>query len=687
MRNKQSIVFILLIYIIASFLWFYLADTFVFTKLKSKPGIVYFLKEAEDLIFIIFTGLLLFFLIKRNQKEWIVQEQKNKTKEDEINLLHLERFNSVTAVTNDILWDWDIQNNKVWRNENFGKLLGYPAGETNLPELSDWINFMHEDDRQRMKELLENSLAGTDTYLEGEYRIITNDKRVLNIRDRSHIYRDKNGKAVRIVGSMQDITSLRNSQHSLEQSEQHYRKIVETAHEGIWQIDDKGFTTFVNIALTSMLGFSKDEMLGKSVLDFVFEEDIPAAIEKMKAHLNGNKLQFEFKLKQKNGKAIWILAKGAPVFENGLYKGSIGMISDISTTKEFTKILQESEQNYKLLFKENPMPVWVFSLKDYSFLAVNKAALKHYGYTREEFLKMKITEIRPESEVEKFVKFNRNENLSIRNAGTWKHVKKNGEIIDVEIFTQRIIYDGVDAHLVLINDVTQKLIQEEELQQSYREIRSLAMHLQNVRDDERKRIARDIHDELGQKLTAVKMDLAWLEKQLEKVNSPLHIKIHETLGYVDESNLSIRRILNELRSDFLTQFSAKDAVKWMAAQFEKQNGIIVDLNIEDDFNELSNDVSNCIYRVIQESLTNISKYANASNVHIHLHKENNKLALCIEDDGNGFDTTSIRTDWSYGLLGMKERVASIDGNLNIQSAPGKGTKLCIKVPLTQIVTV
>lgn len=686
MRNKQSIVYILLIFIIASFLWFYVADTFLFTRLESKTGILYFLKETEYLLYIAFTSILLFFLIKRQQRLWILEEQKNRTKEEELNRLHLERFNSVTSSTNDILWDWDIINNKVWRNENYEKLLGYPSEETAISDTSSWINYLHETDRFKMKEMLEQALNGSESYVEGEYRIITKDQRILNIRDRGHIYRDENGKAIRMVGSMQDITSLRNSQRLLEQSEQHYRNIVETAHEGIWQIDEHGFTTFVNSALTNMIGFSKDEILGKSVLDFVYEEDIPAAKEKMKAHLRGDKLQFEFKLKQKNGKPIWILAKGAPVFENGYYKGSIGMLSDITASKEFTEKIQESEQNYKLIFKENPMPIWVFNLEDFYFLAVNDAALKHYGYTRTEFLKMKVTEIRPQSEVTKFLAFHKKGNHSIKNAGIWKHVKKGGEIIDVEIVTQRILYDGIDAQLVLINDVTEKLKKEAELQQSYREIRSLAMHLQHVRDDERKRIARDIHDELGQKLTAVKMDLAWLEKQLEKVNSHLQFKVHETLGFVDESNLSIRRILNELRSDFLSQFSTRDAIKWMAAQFEKQNGIIVELNIEDDFHELSEEVSNCIYRIIQESLTNIVKYANAANVYIHLHKENNEISLCIEDDGNGFDTVSVRTDRSYGLLGMKERVASIDGNLNIQSAPGKGTKLCIRVPLTQIVS-
>lgn len=687
MQKKQSLIIIILIYTVTAFLWFYIANNFIFEKIKTNSGVGFWLKESEDLIFVVFTSILLYVLIRRNQKQWLQQELLTKNKEEALTITYLERFNAVTAATNDVLWDWDIENNKVWRNENFGKLLGYPSGETVLPELSDWINYMHEDDRQGMKDLLEKALSGTDTYLEGEYRIITKDKRVLNIRDISHIYRDENGKALRIVGAMQDITSLRTSQLLLQKSEEHYRKIVETAHEGIWQIDENGFTTFVNPALTEMLGYTKEDMHGKLILDFVFEEDVQAAKDKMKLHLKGEKLQFEFKLKQKNGKAIWILAKGSPVFEEGLYKGSIGMISDISAIKEFTKKIQESELNYKLLFKENPMPIWVFSLEDYSFLAVNNAALKHYGYTREEFLKLKVTQIRPESEVEKFIKFNRNENLSIRNAGLWKHLKKNGEIIDVEIVTQRIVYDGIDAHMVLINDVTSKLKAEKELLKSYEEIRKLAIHLQTVRDDERKRIARDIHDELGQKLTAVKMNLAWLDKQNDIEALPVKQKLKETLMFTDESNHSIRKILNELRSEFLSRFGTGEALKWQAEQFEKQTGIKVQLTIDEDIDELDSTISSCLYRVLQESLTNIIKHAEAKHVEVLLKKQKDTLLFTIKDDGSGFSKHTVNSDISFGLLGIKERVAGINGSFELQTEPGKGTGLYIQIPMLKTVTV
>ncbi|HEX4956698.1 MAG TPA: PAS domain S-box protein [Lacibacter sp.] len=682
MRNKQSIIYILLIYIVASLLWFYVADTFVFTKFKSKPDVVYFLKEAEDFIHIILSSFLLYYLIRWQQKQWALQEQKNKSKENEINLLHLERFNSVTAVTNDILWDWDIQNNKVWRNDNFGKLLGYAPGETDLPDLSNWIDFLHEDDRQNMKELLQKALGGNDTFLEGEYRIITKDKRILTIRDRSHIYRDQNGKAIRIVGSMQDITSLRTSQRLLQKSEEHYRQIVETAHEGIWQVDDHGNTTFVNEAAAHMLGYSKEEMLGKMILDFLFPEDVQAAKDRMKLHMYGVKQLFEFRLRKKSGEELWALVKGTLLYDGKVYKGSIGMFTDITDLRNFTKKLQESEENYRMLFSQNPMPMWVYDRNSFEFLAVNDRALEHYGYTRDEFLKMKVTEIRPPEELNRFLEFNKNQSRELRNSGVWKHVCKNGKIINVEVRVQSLTYKNQEAKLVLINDITDKLNAENELKHSYAQIKQLASHLQEVRELERKRVAREIHDELGQHLTAIKMNMSWLDKRVVPTDESIKSKMKQTINIINESNLAIRKILNELRTDFVSRTSISETLENQCVQLHQQTGITVHQNIEKLNFDIEVSVSNCLYRTLQEAFTNIVRYADADAVWVELKTDNGYIILTIKDDGNGFDPTNIHSQ-SFGLLGIKERANDLLGNFNLQSTPGNGTLLNLKIPLNK----
>lgn len=686
MRSKQSILLYILLYIIASLLWFYISDSFLFSGEQRTAATTHVFIRIEDLLFILFTSICLYYFFYREQMRDAAQRKLIETTQ-ESNRIHLDRFHAVTSATNDILWDWDIVNNTIWRNENYEKLTGYAPDEHVPSETYNWIDYLHKDDRECIRQLLQNALSGLQTNLECEYRMITKDHRIINIRDRSYIYRDASGKAVRMVGSMQDITSLRASQRLLQQSEEHYRQIVETAHEGIWQIDENGITTFVNTSVASLLGYGKDEMVGKIMLDFVFEEDVKAAKEHMRLHMQGIRQQFEFKLKKKDGGIVWVLVKGTPVFEKTVYKGSIGMISDISGLKEANRLLKESEQNYLLLFKMNPMPMWVYNAENFAFLDVNEAALQHYGYTRDEFLSLKVTEIRQPAEIEKFKKEHKEVSEGIRYAGIWKHVKKNGEEIDVEIIMRFLLYNGLKSHLVLVKDITDKLKAEKELLKSYDEIRKLAVHLQHVRDDERKRIAREIHDELGQKLTAIKMDVAWMDKQLDKDVVPVKTKIKETLAFVDESNLSVKKILNELRTDFLTRFGTGEALKWLTGQFEKQTGISVQLMIDDAIDELEDELATCLYRVLQESLTNITKYANTSIVTVELLQHEHTIVLQIKDYGVGFDESKIKADQSFGLLGMKERVANMNGTFTITTAPGRGTLIKVEIPMNKIVTV
>jgi PAS domain S-box-containing protein len=678
MRNKKSIIVNLLIYIAASLLWFYAAAKFLLPFIKERN----LYHQIDHLLYILLTTLLLFYLMIREKKRWIEQQEISKSKEEEISRIHLERFKTVTSATHDILWDWDIENNTVWRNENYERIIGHLSTETALSSTSNWINYLYKEDRQKIQTLLQNALHGTETYLEGEYRIISKDNKVIDILDRGHIYRDANGKAIRMVGSMQDITPLRSSQRLLQQSEEHYRKIVETAHEGIWQINDKGITTFVNPAILKMLGYTKEEMIGVFMLDFVFKEDIEEAKDYMKRHLKGLIQQFEFKLKKKNGEALWVLVKGTLIFEEGIYKGSLGMITDISELKEANRLLEESELNYRLLFKDNPMPMWVHNIDTLEFLAVNEAALQHYGYTTEEFLKLKVSEIRPVEDKERFLQKRKliiDNNIS--KVGIWRHLKKNGEVFYADIMAKRITYNGITANLALIHDISEKLKAQEELVNSYNEIRKLAVHLQHIRDDERKRIAREIHDELGQKLTAIKMDVAWLDKQLEKENSNLNPKTKEILAFLDESNTSIKNILNELRTDFLSRFGTGESLKWLTGQFIKQTGNEVELSIDEDIDELDDTVANCLYRVMQESLTNITKYADANKVKVKLKKQVQGVLLEIEDDGKGFDMNSIKPEGSFGLLGMKERVADLKGTFTITTSPGNGTIIHAEIPV------
>jgi PAS domain S-box-containing protein len=680
MKKRNSLFFLLLTYAVVAGSWFFFASDLLFAQINTDTGFGYWLKKGEGFVFIILTVILLYYLIRRHQKLWDEETSAN-FKEGLLMEEYYDRLNKITSITNDVLWDLDIKTGLVWRNENYKKIFGYPVEGAGADTSANWINYVHEDDRERVKNTLEHTLHTQSSSIESEYKFINSEGKVLNILDRALIFRDEKGNPVRMIGSMLDITALRSSQKSLQASEEHYRKIVETAHEGIWQIDEMGTTEFVNTAVTELLNCTKDDMLGKPMLNFVFEEDIRAAKDKMKLHLKGEKLQFEFRLKKKMGEEIWVLAKGAPLFEGPIYKGSIGMLTDITAIKQARELLQESEEKYRLIFSKNPMPMWVYESNTFCFLAVNDAALEHYGYTRDEFMKLKVTEIRPPSEVARFLKANTIRAQSIRNAGIWKHMKKNGQQIDVEILAESIQYDGKNAKLVLINDITDKLKADRQLQKSYAEIRQLARHLQNIREEERKHVAREIHDELGQQLTAAKMNIVWSEKKLPDDEDAVKLKLRQTMILLDESNNSVRKILNELRTDFISQTSISETLEWQARKFEKLTGITTHTSIEQLNSELDETVSTCLYRTLQETLTNITRYAQADRVEIEFKKNKSNLALHVKDDGIGFEPDAINAQQSFGLLGIQERVRNLNGIFELISSPGSGTTILIEIPL------
>lgn len=486
-----------------------------------------------------------------------------------------------------------------------------------------------------------------------------------------------------MYGSMQNITKLRQLGFAKDEMEKQLRYIINNSLEGIGMIDAQHQITFVNHSLAQMLGYSCEEMIGRFYFDFMSAEAAEKAKVLLIQSINEKSGIHEFRYRKKDGQEIDTIVVCTPVFEEGVYKGSIKQVTDISLLKEKEKQILLSEEKYKMLFQHSPLPMWVCDAESLRFLAVNEAACRHYGYSSETFLSMKLTDLRlPEEHEPILAQSWQAENSALPETNVWKHQKKDGSIIRVEIKAHDISYEGKPAKLMLINDVTEKLKAEEKSQKALQQLKQLAGHLQEVRDDERKQIAREIHDELGQKLTAVKLDLAWLAKRLKEENQPLHDKVLQTIELLNDGNLAIRKILNELRTDFITRFGLEDGLRWLMLEFSKHSGIPVDINMNKPPVAYPTEVNMALYRLLQEAFTNISKHAGAKQVWADIHFHHEYIDAIVTDDGEGFNTDSPKTS-SYGLLGMKERLEQINGTFEIQSSPGKGTTLHFHIPCSQ----
>jgi signal transduction histidine kinase len=221
---------------------------------------------------------------------------------------------------------------------------------------------------------------------------------------------------------------------------------------------------------------------------------------------------------------------------------------------------------------------------------------------------------------------------------------------------------------------------EEKLRRSLDQLRALTTYLQYVREEERTRIAREVHDELGQALTGLKLDLSWLATRLPKA-SPVLAKAKTMTAHIDETIQTVRRIATELRPGILDSLGLVAAIEWQANEFQTRSGIPCLVNSTVADTQWNPDFTTVFFRIFQETLTNIMRHAHATRVEVQLREDAGHLVLMVQDNGRGISEDEIAGSRSLGLLGMRERAMLIGGELNLQGRPGRGTTVTLRVPL------
>ncbi len=229
--------------------------------------------------------------------------------------------------------------------------------------------------------------------------------------------------------------------------------------------------------------------------------------------------------------------------------------------------------------------------------------------------------------------------------------------------------------------ITERMQAEDRLIESEQQLRSLAAHLASSREETMIAISRDLHDELGQILTGLKMDAAWLNGKITNEQQPLKEKVESIVGDLNDTIQVVKKITAQLRPVILDNQGLVPALRYEVQEFEKRTGIACSFTIEPPELTTDKDHSTAFYRIVQESLTNITKHAQASKVAISLKADQDQLVLQIQDNGIGITTEQTESLGAYGLLGMRERVLHLDGEIKIQGAQGQGTQLSVALPV------
>lgn len=236
-------------------------------------------------------------------------------------------------------------------------------------------------------------------------------------------------------------------------------------------------------------------------------------------------------------------------------------------------------------------------------------------------------------------------------------------------------------NLELRNEIGERERIEGELRKSLERLRALAARLQLVREEERTRVAREMHDELGQACTAIKMDLASINRKTTTRQVQLRAKVDSAIQVVDRMIFTVRRIASELRPRTLDDLGLNAALEWQAHEFQRRTGIRCVLNLPMEPLALDSQRATAIFRIFQESLTNVVRHAQATEVQSRLAMGKSELIFEVRDNGKGFDANKTNLRKSLGLVGMQERALVLDGELDIQGVPGSGTTVTLRIPL------
>ena len=391
----------------------------------------------------------------------------------------------------------------------------------------------------------------------------------------------------------------------------------------------------------------------------------------------------DYRIKKSDGAIIWISARAFPIFDSeGNPHRIVGIAEDITERKQAEEQLQDSELWMKGIFAALGESVLVVT-PDRRLVNTNPAVLHMFGYTHEE-LSNRSTEIL-HVDHEHFLEFGRR----IQDAfdkGEPAHfefeAKRKGDEIFPTEHTVSLLKDErgeVKGIVSVVRDITERKQAEDKVTKMNEQLRQLYSKQQQVLENERKAISREIHDELGQLLSALMINLDWTSDNIDDKAGAVE-RINEMTGIVAQTIQKVQRISSSLRPDLLDNLGLIPAMEYHIQEFEKRTGIKC-LFKSVGFEYADDNINIVLYRILQESLTNVMRHAESKNVFINICQADDLLTLEVIDDGIGFNLKKLDSRESLGFIGIRERLKPYNGKLEISSVKDKGTKLSVSIPI------
>jgi PAS domain S-box-containing protein len=483
------------------------------------------------------------------------------------------------------------------------------------------------------------------------------------------------------------------SDQSLHNIEARVSGIVESAMDAIVTVDEHQTVVLFNAAAEKVFRRPRAAVLGQK-LDILIPERLRHAhhkhIDRFGATgVTSRRMGVATVLVglRANNEEFPIEASISQHIENGRKLFTV-ILRDVTERSRAEEMLSRNEARLRGIL-DSAMDAIITVDESEDIVLFNKAAEEVFGRPRSEALGAPLSQFIPErfrgthsAHIERFGEAS----VVSRRMGAQRIVtglRHNGEEFPIDASISYINERGGKFYTVILRDVTERVRADEALRKSKEELRELASVGSSIREQEKSRIARELHDELAQALTALKMDLNWVKDTLPLHEHQIVSKLEAMQIMVDGTVKATRRIAADLRPLMLDDLGLIPAAEWLVKNFTQRTGIPCDFSADPPELELQDPHATAIFRILQESLANIAKHARASAVDVTVDMGDGEITLRVRDNGCGFDPGHSRKPNSFGLVGLRERAYLLDGEVAVDSAPGKGTVIEVHIPLSR----
>jgi PAS domain S-box-containing protein len=569
-------------------------------------------------------------------------------------------------------------------NPQGAKILGYPAEEVlgRSP-----LTFVVAEDAANASTVFHQFWQGSKT--QREFRIYRKDRSERWIRVTAVSISDELGEYRGAVATFSDITERRMAEEEARQTAKELHDLYHNAPFGYHSLDATGVIMDINDAELGWLGYARDEVVGKMrFTDLMlpqhsdqFEQNFARLKERDSVH------DLEYEMRRKDGTTFSVLVNAIAIKDSdGQFVRSHASVFDISDRKRAETELRESEaRNAAILHAALDCIVSIDSHG--KIIEFNPAAEKAFGYAREEVVGKDVAEIIIPAAMRDSHRRGMKRYLTTGEASLLDKrvqvtaMRSDGSEFPVELTITRIDLRQQSIFSASLRDMTKEKWAEQELRRYADGMRAISRRLVEVQETERRWLANELHDLVGQKLTALNINLNIVKiESTPSIAAQIGARLEDSLKLVEETIESIRDVMAELRPAVLDDFGLTPALRWYADQFVKRMGVATTVIEQGPTRRLPQAAEEAFFRIAQEALANVAKYARAEEATLTLDNSPRAKSLTIADDGCGFDPSARQQparDHGWGLMIMRERAAAVGAELSVESAPGRGTRVIV----------